>query len=235
MDTAIWAIIYDLPICDSDEYLSWFHEIHIPEKLARPGYEWAGHYRILSPGGHPASSQGGACESGGAGYVALFGGSDTSVFLNPSPAQLKPRQPELTRSMMARRIASRSFIATVEWRFEAETNNARRAHPAIELTCCDVKPNDEDFSAWCVQELKPGMNGKGFQSGCKLLTVCGLAKHATLIEFSSFDDCLAYQRRQSGSEWSSRVHGYRSDMPGTPFAAERVWPALSPTCLPTMI
>jgi hypothetical protein len=226
MDTAIWAIIYDLPINDSDEYLNWFHEVHIPEKLARPGYEWAGHYRTLSPDGHPASSQGVECERGDAGYIALFGGSDTSVFLNPSPAQLKPRQPELTRSMMARRIASRSFIATVEWRFEAQTCDKRRAHAAIELACCDVAPNDEDFGAWCVQELKPGMNVEGFQSGCKLLTVCGPAKHATLAEFSSFEGCLAYRRRQTGSEWAARVDGYRSDLPGTPLAAERVWPAL---------
>ena len=38
MDRAVWAIIYDLPEEGRDEYMEWFHGVHIPEKLARPGY-----------------------------------------------------------------------------------------------------------------------------------------------------------------------------------------------------
>ena len=28
-----------------DEYLSWLHEVHIPEALSRKGYLWAAHYQ----------------------------------------------------------------------------------------------------------------------------------------------------------------------------------------------
>ena len=50
MDRAVWAIIYDLPEEGRDEYMEWYHEVHIPEKLARPGYTWAAHYEVQHPG-----------------------------------------------------------------------------------------------------------------------------------------------------------------------------------------
>lgn len=232
MSTAIWAIIYDLKTDGKDDYLRWFHEVHIPEKLARPGYEWAGHYQVLSQVGQAASSQGSNGADGCTGYVALFGGSDTSVFLNPSPAQLKPRQTQETKEMMGRRIASRSFIATTEWRYEVEKNEPQHAHTAILLMGCDVGPNDEDFGAWCVQELKPRLSVAGFQSGCKLLSACGTVRHAILAGFSSIDVCLAFSHERTQSEWSERVHGYTSHMPGSPISAQRIWPAVETTGLP---
>ena len=45
MDRGIWAIWYDIPAEHRSEYLDWFHQVHIPDKLARPGYLWAAHYR----------------------------------------------------------------------------------------------------------------------------------------------------------------------------------------------
>jgi len=41
----IWLIKYGLQQEAQEEYLDWFHDIHIAEKLARPGYTWASHYR----------------------------------------------------------------------------------------------------------------------------------------------------------------------------------------------
>ena len=38
MDRGIWAIAYGIPAEYRSEYLEWFHGVHIPEKLARPGY-----------------------------------------------------------------------------------------------------------------------------------------------------------------------------------------------------
>ena len=38
MSQAIWILQYDLTSGLEYEYLNWFHNIHIPEKLARPGY-----------------------------------------------------------------------------------------------------------------------------------------------------------------------------------------------------
>ena len=45
MSQAIWILQYDLTSGSEYEYLNWFHNIHIPEKLGRPGYLWAVHYQ----------------------------------------------------------------------------------------------------------------------------------------------------------------------------------------------
>ena len=75
LDKAIWAIHYDLAEPDRAGYLAWFHETHMPEKLARPGYLWAAHYEIVHGGS-------------GSGFLALFGAEAARAFLNPSPGQL---------------------------------------------------------------------------------------------------------------------------------------------------
>ena len=41
--------MYDIDETNRDDYLDWFHNVHIPEKLSREGYEWAGHYQALTP------------------------------------------------------------------------------------------------------------------------------------------------------------------------------------------
>ena len=46
MDQGIWAIWYDIAGEHRNEYIHWFHEVHIPEKLSRPGYLWAAHYEL---------------------------------------------------------------------------------------------------------------------------------------------------------------------------------------------
>ena len=61
MDRGIWAIAYDIPDELKAEYLDWFHHVHIPEKLSRPGYVWAAHYEL------PLVTK------GPSGYLALFG------------------------------------------------------------------------------------------------------------------------------------------------------------------
>lgn len=44
MAASVWLLNYDIAAADRDHYLSWFHDEHIPEKLAPPGYRWAAHY-----------------------------------------------------------------------------------------------------------------------------------------------------------------------------------------------
>lgn len=136
MLNAIWGIIYDLPHQGRDDYLAWFHDTHMPEKLARPGYEWAAHYEVINSSGNHVSSLGDACDGGtGLGYVALFWGRDTQVFLNPSPAQIKPHQPPLTRQMMGLRIGQRSFIAAQEWYAEFDSTPASADTPFSSSSC----------------------------------------------------------------------------------------------------
>jgi len=44
MSTAIWLLDYSVAGDSLDSYLDWFHGVHVPEKLARPGYTWAALY-----------------------------------------------------------------------------------------------------------------------------------------------------------------------------------------------
>ena len=154
----------------------------MPEKLARPGYRWAAHYEVTDADGRQISSLDAAGASGeGHGYIALFGGADTQVFLDPSPTQIKPRQTPLTREMMAVRIGQRSFIAAEEWRAGEGDTGGHGGPGEIALLCCNAPGNDEAFGAWCVQHLKPSLMGsKRVRALTKLLTATGPVKHALL-------------------------------------------------------
>jgi len=185
---SIWGIIYDLPDAGRDAYLAWFHDVHMPEKLARPGYLWAAHYEVIDDeGGHVSSMHGAGSSDVGAGtakssgYIALFGGEDTQTFLDPSPAQIKPRQTPLTREMMAKRISQRSFIAAQEWLAPSGHENSMHGASHIALTWCDAPTQDEAFGAWCVQDLKPVLLAeRGVLFLAKLLAATGPAKHVIL-------------------------------------------------------
>ena len=105
MDHGIWAIWYDIAPEHRAAYLDWFHRVHIPEKLLRPGYSWAAHYEL----GHGGR---------GAGYVALFGGNSTHTFLNPSPGQLATRQSPETKKFIGMRINAAACILGEEVRID---------------------------------------------------------------------------------------------------------------------
>lgn len=221
---AIWGIIYDLPEQGRDDYLAWFHDVHMGEKLARPGYVWAAHYEVVDAKGNHITSLGTTHEGDrGHGYIALFGGADTQVFLDPSPAQIKPRQTPLTREMMGKRIGQRSFIAAVEWSAQGDQqgdeNEQAPAHPVIHLDCCDAPGGDEALGAWCVQVLKPAIHQQpAFRRISKLLAATGPMKHVILAEFDSV------AQTPNASPPVTVTH-----LSGSPFAARRIAPPLSQT------
>ena len=64
MSNAIWMITYQLLREREAPYLKWFHEVHVPEKLARPGYSWVSHYRSTTE----------STDDGTPLYLAMFGG-----------------------------------------------------------------------------------------------------------------------------------------------------------------
>ena len=174
MSTAIWAIRHTIATHHRDRYLTWFHGTHIPEKLARPGYTWAAHYRAASGGAEGADA-----------YLALFGGVNTRVFYDPSPAQLKLKQDDLTREMMAMRVGSSAVIFGEEWRHGDCGIDAVEA-PVIRLTVADVTPGDEKFAAWCAQQYFPRIAGlQGFRAVRKLFGSSGSPRHAILEEYES--------------------------------------------------
>lgn len=217
---AIWGIIYDLPEQGRDDYLAWFHDVHMGEKLARPGYVWAAHYEVVDTQGIHISSLGTTHEGDrGHGYIALFGGADTQVFLDPSPAQIKPRQTPLTREMMEKRIGQRSFIAAEEWSAQGDQNEHRRGHPLIHLDCCDAPGGDEALGAWCVQVLKPAIHQQlTFRRISKFLAATGPMKHVILAEFDGA------AQTANATPPVTVTH-----LSGSPFTARRIAPPLSET------
>ena len=174
MSAAIWAIRHTIANGHQDRYLDWFHGTHIPEKLARPGYTWAAHYRAKSAGPEGTDA-----------YLALFGGVNTRVFYDPSPAQLKLKQDDLTREMMAMRVGSNAVICGEEWRHDDHGVDAVKA-PVIRLTVADVTPDDEKFAAWCAQQYFPRIAQiQGFRAVRKLFGSSGSPRHAILEEYES--------------------------------------------------
>lgn len=212
MTSAIWLILYDLQRDREAEYLEWFHEVHIPEKLARPGYDWASHYRVERDGG------------GDAGYIALFGGAASRVFYNPSPAQLKPTQPPETRDMMTCRGNARSLILAGEWAVDGEgaASDGSAAIDAgiITLALCDTGGNDEDFGAWLAQVYLPvAVGDRGCAGVRKYLASTGGARHAIFHERSDLAPPALAFADTGTDEWTVRVGKYAKYPLGLPESA----------------
>jgi hypothetical protein len=217
MTSAIWMINYDLNSERTDEYIAWFDGVHIPEKLARSGYTWAAHYQVVADSGKPSSS-----------YIALFGGTSTRVFYDPSPAQIKPTQSPETRDMMSCRANTKMMILTQEW--VAASNNGKNDigseinSEIINLALCDSNGNDEDFGAWLVQDAQVDVGN--LATTRKLLASTGAVKHAVICEYPPGQPNLHGLVDPSASAWSSRVSSYLTYPVGVPVTARRVWPKI---------
>jgi len=184
MTGAIWALAYEILNDDRQSYLDWFHRIHIPEKLARPGYRWATHF------------EGSAATPNMQSYIALFGGISTRIFLDPSPAQLKTKQDDLTREMMARRRNPFATILAYEWRDGSKpstSNDDAVAAEAInsewlDFLVIDAAGQGEAIGAWAAQTFLPKLqkdNPDAAKSAAithKLISVTGAPAHILFYE-----------------------------------------------------
>ncbi len=229
MDRGIWAIWYDVPDEQKSEYLDWFHHVHIPDKLARPGYLWAAHYALVYVG----KDQGGG---GGTGYLALFGGITAHTFLNPSPGQLLLRQSAETRRFMGMRQQSSACILAEETRVDGpdvaqrglgmtpgpviQIGNYNAASPAVE----------DDLGAWYAQERLPLLAAlPGCIGARKMLATAGACKHAILHEFVSLElrerHFAPYEAQaHDPSTWMGRVRSQLTHAPRSPAVGRRIWP-----------
>jgi len=216
MAAAIWMIIYDLEPTHAERYLQWFASVHIPEKLARPGYTWAAHYQVVS-GGDDRDSQ----------YIALFGGTDSRVFYHPSPAQIKPTQPPETRTMMGYRSNSRMLILAEEWSVDgvsgSPAGNAQINAERISLALFDATENDENLGAWLVQDYLANSGKTGITR--KFLASTGAARHVVVHELGVDENPRGTIVDASASAWSEQVSNYVTYPAGGPLIARRVWPA----------
>jgi hypothetical protein len=182
MAASVWLLNYDIAAADRDHYLSWFHDEHIPEKLARPGYRWAAHYEA------PASN-------GAAGlyrYIGMFGGDATKVFLDPSPSQLKLTQTENTRAMMRLRQNPSAAILAHEWSSFATDNildgqiNGQITGRYIDLFSIEAPQHDERIGSIAAQHLAPDFVAQDGAIAChKFTNVMGAPRHLMLFEMAS--------------------------------------------------
>lgn len=236
MDNAISAIYYDLKPEGRKEYLDWFHEVHIPEKLARPGYIWAAHYEVVYPGkafekvlARLGREEDPALASG-AGFIALFGGEATRTFYDPSPSQRKKSQSKETKEMLSCRLNSLSLIFCEEWRVEGPSAGSGgpvdMLSPAIQMGRYDAQGNDEDLQAWYAQERMPGVERtEGCVRARKLLSSSGSPRHSVLYEYTSLEARERNYVALEETEWTHRVHGYLLHPPGSPLVGSRIWPS----------
>ena len=199
MSDAIWMLLYDVMPENKTKYLSWFHKTHIPEKLDRPGYNWAGHYK------------------NGTRYAAFFGGTNSRVFFDPSPTQLKLQQDDLTRQMVALRNKPLSLIFCHEWSCEGTAITKRPGH-ACEIFIGDAE-QDETYNTWLAQNFLPAFSiANGGVRARKLLCTSGPVRHGLLAQFDTLESLKAFNIAcpcpLSGTLYS-------------PLAAKRLWPESS--------
>ncbi|MDC1286366.1 hypothetical protein N8198_00615 [Gammaproteobacteria bacterium] len=217
MAAAIWMIVYDLDRTHSARYLQWFNDTHIPEKLARPGYTWAAHYQVVADDSSAASR-----------YVALFGGTDSRVFYNPSPAQIKPGQSPETRKMMAYRANSNMLVLTEEWTFGGDTGSLESiphiSAERISLALVNAHDNDENLGAWLVQDYLVNSARAGITR--KYLASTGATRHVVVHEFGEDETTGNSFVNASSSDWSAQASNYLSYPAGAPLVARRVWPGV---------
>lgn len=199
MSDAIWMLLYDVMPENETKYLSWFHNTHIPEKLARPGYNWAGHYKD------------------GTRYAAFFGGTNSRVFFDPNPTQLKLQQDDLTRQIVALRNKPLSLIFSHEWSCEG-TAIAKRPGKACEILIGNAE-QDEMYNTWLAQNFLPAFSiADGAVRVRKLLCTSGTIRHGLMTQFDTLESLKAFNITcpcpLSGTFYS-------------PLTAKRLWPESS--------
>ena len=223
-DRGIWAIFYDVGDADQAEYLDWFHRVHMPEKLSRPGYLWAAHYEL----GHGGR---------GRGYLALFGGETTHTFLNPSPGQLVTRQSAETKRFIGMRLQPAACILAEETRIDGPDAALRgtglTSAPAIQLGNYNAPSAavEDNLGAWYAQERLPLLAAlPGCVGARKLLATVGPYKHAILHEFASLDLREQHFARYEADArdpktWMGRIVPLLTHAPYSPAVGRRIWPA----------
>ncbi|MCE9639052.1 MAG: hypothetical protein K8S22_02690 [Betaproteobacteria bacterium] len=223
MDRGIWAIWYDLPAEHKAEYLEWFHHVHIPDKLARPGYVWAAHYELEVDKG----------------YLALFGGATAHTFLNPSPGQLLLRQSTETKHFMSIRRHSSACILAEEIRVDgpaaAQRGPGMTTGPVIQMGNYNAASPavEDDLGAWYAQERLPLLAKlPGCIGARKMLATAGAYKHAILHEFVSLEMREQHfapheAAAHDPNTWMGRVRPQLTHSARSPAVGKRIWPVVN--------
>ena len=247
MDRGIWAIWYELPEARGarSEYLDWYHAVHIPEKLARPGYLWAAHYELGHGGPRFQKVVDGLVHADdpalgrGRGFLALFGGLTAHTFLDPSPGQLKERQDATTRRMIALRSQTYACIFAEETRVDgpevAKRGPGITPGTFVQMGNFNVASHtiEDDVGAWYAQHRLPFMAA---MPGCigarKLLATAGWGRHSILYEYVSLEAREQHfvpheEQAHDARSWTARVLPQLVHAPCSPAVGRRIWPKAS--------
>lgn len=224
-DRGIWAIWYDVPDEHKSEYQDWFHHVHVPDKLSRPGYLWAAHYELGQVGM-------------GKGYLALFGGITAHTFLDPSPGQLIQRQSPETRRMLAMRREPTACILAEEIRVDgpevAQRGPGMTPGPVIQMgNYSAASPAvEDDLGAWYAQQRLPLLAAlPGCIGARKMLATVGAYKHVILHEFVSMDlrerHFVPHEAQAHDPDtWTGRVRLQLTHARRSPAVGQRIWPPI---------
>ena len=213
MSQAIWILQYDLKSGSEHEYLNWFHNIHIPEKLGRPGYLWAVHYQgQIGALDHSEDRRS---------YLALFGGISTRTFLDPSPSELRGMQDDLTREMMGKRLSSKGDVFALEWCVNGSKNMQEPRSLQLDFFSIRADGNDEEVGAWAAKSLSslsknPELNGS---KTYKLISVTGGHFHGILHDADSYHPIDPNKK-----VFKSQTSKFLRDLLVEHFDGQRIWP-----------
>ncbi|HBK81099.1 MAG TPA: hypothetical protein DDZ83_15770 [Nitrospinae bacterium] len=236
MDRGIWATWYDLPGEGKEEYISWLHEVHLPEALKRPGYLWAAHVANIwdeereKNKGKNLTHTDDASVPAGNDYLLLFGAALPTTFLDPSPAQLTEKRTSEEREMFGRRIGERSCIFMERDRIDGFEANTRAPGitpgPAIQIGTFNINAleNEDELGSWYAQVRMPRLEEmEGCVGARNLISVSGWPKHGIMYEWVSLESLTknftTESVERSRNAVKSLIHA-----PGSPTLGERIWP-----------
>jgi len=243
MDRGIFALWYDLPEDGEEEYLSWFHEAHLPELLSkREDYCWAAHYKNEGGGDRfhevvKDMMRAGESDVGsGKDYLFLIGAESPHSFFDPNFPQIKESQSEEMKKIVSRRIGLNMCVFSEEARVDGPDAASRPAQtapgPYIQMGNFNVDgpENEHDLGGWYAQVRLPFMKTMPGSIGArKLVASAGWGKHSILYEFVSagMRDSHFIPHEEEGLEegtWTSRIHEYVIHAPCSPLVGSRIWP-----------
>ena len=242
MDQGIWASWYDLPEEARDEYLTWLHEVHIPDLLRRSGYRWAAHVERSSQKDDLKEAvlryTQDATVPAGKDYLLLIGGVNAHVFFDPTRKELEASFSDETRAMLDLRRNERSNIFAEVARIEGPAATERGPGPTpgpwIQMGSYNVDSpeNEDDLSAWYARHMMPvGQHLEGCVGLRKLISVSGWAKHGILYEFADLKSALGAEKEHLLSAGKREIENRHKRVikslihaPDSPTFGVRIWP-----------
>ena len=236
MDRGIWAVWYDLPEEGADEYVSWLHEVHIPEALARPGYLWAAHVKNVVTPEREERIRGVVHHTDdtsvptGVQYLMLYGALSPNAFLDPSPEQMAEKMTADEREMLGLRLNARSCIFMEHNRINGPEFKSRAPGvtpgPGIQFGTFNINAveNEDELGCWYSQVRMPRLvSMEGCVGARNLVSVSGWAKHGILYEWVSLES-LQQNFTTEKIPRSRRAVDTLVHAPSSPSLGERIWP-----------